>query len=343
MNELDRILPNIHSRAGDLDRSGNWPEQDLRDLAALGANRWFVRQQFGGDGVDPLELHLRYEAIASASVSVALILSQRDSAVGFIEGGENSALREELLPQLARGEFFSTIGIAQLTTSRQGGLRATSHGDGYRLNGLIPWSTGAAVAKYVVAGAVTDDQRQMLFVLPTGLSGVQVKPPLELVALRSTWTSQIELNDVHLESRWILRGPMEKVLSRSSKGLPLGQIFLAFGLCKGALELIQEEGSERARSLHEKFAYQLGSIRGEVLELCKPGNEAAAGAAAPRVRASCHDLAIRITQSTVALYKGSALLMDHPAQRLAREAMFFLVWSCPDPVIDCTVNVLSEG
>ena len=30
---------------------------------------------------------------------------------------------------------------------------------------------------------------------------------------------------------------------------------------------------------------------------------------------------------------------DH--QRLAREAMFLLVWSCPDPVIDCTVDLLS--
>jgi alkylation response protein AidB-like acyl-CoA dehydrogenase len=342
MTELDRILPQIRSHAGDLDRSGNWPEQDLRELDRLGASRWFVPKQFGGDGIDPRELHLRYESIASASVSVALIISQRDSAIGFIEGGDNSALREQLLPGLARGEFFSTIGIAQLTTSRQGGLHATSQGDNYLLNGLIPWSTGAAVAKFIVAGAVTDDHRQILFVLPTELPGIAVKPPLELVALRSTWTSQIELKDVHLESRWLLRGPMEKVLSRSSKGLPLGQIFLAFGLCKGALDLIQQEGSDRAKSLHDKFAHQLAAIRGEVLDLCKPGHESQAASAAPRVRASCHELAIRMTQSAIALFKGSALLIDHPAQRLAREAMFFLVWSCPDPVIDCTVNVLSE-
>jgi hypothetical protein len=51
---------------------------------------------------------------------------------------------------------------------------------------------------------------------------------------------------------------------------------------------------------------------------------------------------MRITQAAVALHKGSALVLDHPAQRLAREAMFFLVWSCPDPVVDCTVNVLAD-
>jgi hypothetical protein len=36
-------------------------------------------------------------------------------------------------------------------------------------------------------------------------------------------------------------------------------------------------------------------------------------------------------------------MTTHPAQRLAREALFLLVWSCPDPVIDCTVELLSEG
>jgi len=56
-----------------------------------------------------------------------------------------------------------------------------------------------------------------------------------------------------------------------------------------------------------------------------------------------YELALRITQSAVAIYKGTALLADHPAQRLAREAMFLLVWSCPNPVIDCTVGLLVEG
>ncbi len=342
MLQLDQTLAQIRGRATELDRSGRWPEEDLRDLTKIGWPKWFVPHRFGGDGIEPLELHLRYEAIASASVSTALIVSQRDSAVGLIDGSENFPLRDELLPQMARGEFFATIGIAQLTTSRQRGLKAIAEGDGYRLEGMIPWSTGAAIAKFIVVGAVTEDGRQILFVLPTDLSGVSVRPPLELVALRSSWTSQIEISNARLDRRWLLRGPVEKVMSGSSKGVPLGQIFLAFGLCKGALELIQDEKSDRARSLADKFGRQLGQIRGEVLELCQNNREAEAAENAPRLRASCHDLAVRMTQSAVALYKGSGLLLDHPAQRFAREAMFFLVWSCPDAVIECTVNNWSE-
>jgi alkylation response protein AidB-like acyl-CoA dehydrogenase len=83
--------------------------------------------------------------------------------------------------------------------------------------------------------------------------------------------------------------------------------------------------------------------RAEVAALCQPGREADAAAANARLRGTCNDLALRVTHAAVALYKGAALLRDHPAQRLAREAMFLLVWSCPNPVIDCTVDLLSEG
>ena len=36
---------------------------------------------------------------------------------------------------------------------------------------MIPWCTGAAKAKVIVAGAVTEDGRQILFALPTDLTG----------------------------------------------------------------------------------------------------------------------------------------------------------------------------
>jgi alkylation response protein AidB-like acyl-CoA dehydrogenase len=342
VENLTKILPAIAARATSLDRTGDWPAEDLHDLGNIGAWRWYVPRQFGGEEIDPLLLHLRYEAIASASVATALIISQRDSAIGLIEGGENPDLRQEILPPLARGEYFATIGIAQLTTSQQGGLNAVEEGDAYRLDGVIPWSTGAAKAKFIVAGAVTEDSRQILFVLPTDLPGVTVQPPLELVALRASWTSRVELHGVRLDKRWLLRGPVAKALAGPSRGIPLSQAFLGFGLCRGALDLIARHDSDRARSLADRFSEQYLSLHNEVVALCQPGREADAAAAGPQLRASCNDLAMRITQAAVALHKGSALLLDHPAQRLAREAMFFLVWSCPDPVVDCTVNTLAN-
>src|SRR5688500_4939954 len=192
------LLGELRTHADADDLSGNWPAADLRALADIGATRWAIPREFGGDERPPLDVHLGYEAVARASLNVALILSQRDSAVGMIDGAESSARRGELLSDLARADApFTTVGIAQLTTSRQGVppvLRATPHRDGYRVDGYIPWSTGAAHAAFVVAGAPvvgSGAAGQVLFLLHTGRPGVRVEPPLPLVALRASWTSQI--------------------------------------------------------------------------------------------------------------------------------------------------------
>ena len=78
-----------------------------------------------------------------------------------------------------------------------------------------------------------------------------------------------------------------------------------------------------------------------MLAINEPSNAPSPEAVAS-VRGRCNELAGRMTHAAVTLYKGSALMIDHPAQRLAREALFLLVWSCPSPVIECTLKELIE-
>ena len=290
---------------------------------------------FGGDELEPLELHLRYEQLARKSLALALILTQRDSAVGIIAAGGNDRLLAEV-----RDGAFVTVGIAQLTTSRQGGAPALSWRDG-RVNGVIPWATGAANAKYVVAGAAADDAGgQVLFAIPTDAPGVTIEPPLPLVALRETWTSQVRCENVAIDRDLVLLGPAPNVLSLRRKSVPIPQAFLALGHARGALDLIAEHDSDRARNLVRKLGKQIDALHARVVAACAPGSDPSL---IPLLRGECNELALRVTHAAVALYKGNALLLSHPAQRLAREAMFLLVWSCPDPVIDCTVDLLADG
>jgi alkylation response protein AidB-like acyl-CoA dehydrogenase len=338
---LEPLLPGIRRHADALDQSGDWPANDLQDLARAGILGLAIPTEFGGAEASSLTQHLVYEAIARASLGVALILSQRDAAIGLIEAS-TSNLRRALLLELAAGAF-STVGIAQLTTSRQGGtpaLRAEQDSDGYRVNGVIPWCTGAAKAMFIVAGATNEGSRQILFSLPADAAGLTIDPPMPLVALRSAWTTSLHCDGVLVPDSAILQGPADKVLARNNH-LPLGQAFLAIGLCRGALDLIQEHQSAAARTAAARFESHLHELRGRIMDLSQPGREADATAAAPEIRSECNDLALRITHASVALYKGTALLAGHPAQRLAREAMFLLVWSCPNPVIDCTIDLLS--
>ena len=180
----------------------------------------------------------------------------------------------------------------------------------------------------------------VLVLLEKGACGVRVDESMPLVALASTMTTSIRCEGVVIPKESVLRvGKL--VLSRGNH-LPLAQVYLAMGLCRGAIDLVTEYRSAAAEKARERFDEQLVRLRGEVIELSQAGREAEATAAAPGLRGRCNDLVLRATHAAVTLYKGTGLLAGHPAQRMAREALFLLVWSCPTPVIDCTIDLLTE-
>jgi alkylation response protein AidB-like acyl-CoA dehydrogenase len=337
----DAARAQIRLRANELDQSGDWPAEDLALLGEAGAFRAAIPRELGTEH-SGLAQHLLYEEIARASLAVSLILSQRDAAVGLIVASDSPA-KEQLLPRLASGNVFITVGIAQLTTSRQGAepaLRAERIAGGYRLHGLIPWCTGAAKAEQIVVGAVAENGRQVLFLLPSDARGVRLDTPMQLAAMRATWTSSLRCDGVHIDDAMVLKTG-DRVLARANQ-LPLGQTFLAMGLCRAAIDLIGELNSATADRAIARLDSQLALVHTEVMALSQPGSEGPANDAAPAIRGRCGDLALRATHAAVALYKGTGLMAGHPAQRLAREALFLLVWSCPSSVIDCTVDVLTE-
>jgi hypothetical protein len=79
---------------------------------------------------------------------------------------------------------------------------------------------------------------------------------------------------------------------------------------------------------------------------------AAGGAGSPgpsveSVRQKANSLVLRAAQAYLAASKGAGFVAGHPAERAVREAMFFLVWSCPAPVVSAALRefacVIDDG
>ncbi|MFM9064518.1 MAG: hypothetical protein ACKOOI_16005, partial [Pirellula sp.] len=51
-----------------------------------------------------------------------------------------------------------------------------------------------------------------------------------------------------------------------------------------------------------------------------------------KLRKEANDLTLRVAQAFVGIEKGTGYLADSDASRWVREAMFFLVWSCPQAI-----------
>ncbi|HVA50510.1 MAG TPA: acyl-CoA dehydrogenase family protein [Pirellulales bacterium] len=333
---LDQLCLALAARADALDTSGDWPAEQLDLCRRFGVNRWFVGPEWGGAGWSELDLMRGLMRLSSACLATTFVLTQPLGVCRRLTVCENHALRDDLLPKLAGGEVFATVGISHLTTSRRHlakpVLAARQSDEGFVLNGSIPWVTGAVRADYVLTGATLDDGRQILTMLPTNLPGFTVGEPARLVGLTATMTGGAECRDVLVDRRWLLAGPTENVLS--GKGAGTGGVqtsALALGLAAGALDYLEREAALRAdlmapaASLREVHS----ELEAELLTLAAGGE----GCSPDELRSRANSLALRATQGALTAAKGSGYVLGHPAGRWCREALFFLVWSCPQPVM----------
>jgi alkylation response protein AidB-like acyl-CoA dehydrogenase len=339
------LIAALSAHAAAADGDPVWPEASWAAVREAGVLAWAVSRAHGGSELPFRELLDGYERLAGACLTTCFILSQRDAACRRLRDGESARLRDELLPPLARGETFATVGLSQLTTSRQHlgpALTARLTDDGVLLDGSIPWVTGAARADHVIVGAVLDDGRQVLLAMPRGLAGVSVGPPLELAALVGSLTAEVRCDRVHVDRRWLLAGPAANVMAlggRASTG-GLETSCLALGLTGAAVAYLNDEASRRAdlRETASRLACEWQGLREQMHTLARDGSTPAAAA---DLRADANGLVLRATQAALTAAKGVGFLRSHPAQRWARQALFFLVWSCPRPAAEATLELLA--
>jgi alkylation response protein AidB-like acyl-CoA dehydrogenase len=337
-------LKTLTANAREADEKAAWPAASWDALTQAGVLGWSVGREHGGAECAATALLAGYEQLASACLTTCFILSQRDAAVRRIGASANESLRCELLGFLARGERFATVGLSQLTTSRQHlkpTLVARSVRDAFVFDGAIPWVTGAAHADYLVIGAVTETGMQLLAALPGDLPGVHVGPPLDLMALQGSLTAEVRLEQVALDRRWLLAGPAERVLvtGRSGPG-GLETSCLALGLAGAAIDYVVQEAVVRAdlREIADNLERERRKLREELNLLA---NEGGAAEHATALRTLANSLVLRATQVALTVSKGTGFLRNHPAQRWARQALFFLVWSCPRPTTEATLAHLA--
>jgi alkylation response protein AidB-like acyl-CoA dehydrogenase len=328
------FLEELSRHARQADEEAVWPEASWECLKELGALRWAIPRAYGGDGYAGPDLLERYESVAGACLTTAFILSQRDAAVRRLCDSGNDRLCREILPILASGRHFATVGVAQLTTSRQYGrpaVVARRQGDDFIIDGTIPWVTGASQADYIIIGAVMDEG-QILAVLPGKSPGVQVSRAMALMALQGSLTAEIRCEGVGLERQWLLAGPVQRVMpvGKGSAG-GLETSCLALGLAGAAIRHIFAEAARREDLADDarRLESAMQGLRQDLFRIARDG-VTADGAQSLRTRANT--LVLQATQAALTASKGTGFLRDHPAQRWARQALFFLVWSCPSPV-----------
>ncbi len=336
--QLDTLTRRLAEWAGEYDESGQWPARSVDLIAEMGGARWIVPAEFGGDPLPHADILRAYEAMSAGCMSTSLIVTQRDGAVDLIANSPNQAMKAKHLPRLAHGDYHTTVGISQLTTSRRAGsplVAAEPDGDGYRLSGMIPWATGAERATIIVTGAVLPDGRQILAVAPTDREGITVETPERLLTLTASRTSSVQCDNYRIEPEEVLRGPAERVLALRTPVKPLVASACGIGVA-GAMRsfILSQKSGVRTyfQEVLDPLEQRFQSARATLYDAAEHADDPEFETPASDIRVLVNDVVIRMAAVAVTLGKGGGFLAHKPLQRQAREALFFLVWSTPASV-----------
>jgi alkylation response protein AidB-like acyl-CoA dehydrogenase len=334
---------------GTMEDDAAWPARQIRLCGEYGVFEWFIGVEHGGQGWSDADITRGYLVISEACLTTSFILTQLTGACRRIQDTKNEALRNRLLPGLLTGRHLATLGVSHLTTSRRylsgPAMQARQTDMGFVLDGFSAWVTGSTQADSVVIGAELPDGRQVLVALPTDRDGVSRPAAASMVALSASQTGPMCCDDVKITTDDLLAGPVEDVLLKGSGGGAGGlqTSTLALGLTRAALRYTAGEAERRpdlqvpVNALREEaerlVVMLLSAAAGE------PSSEGPSTVQALRVRAN--SLVLRATQMSLAAAKGAGYASRHPVGRWCREALFFLVWSCPQPVVEENLRELA--
>lgn len=288
--------------------------------------------------------------LSKSDLLTTFVITQHLGAIKRIAASQRVAsaeslrhIRRTVLPALLQGSQIASVGISHLTTSRlhlgRPAVEAIPDENGYRLRGEIPWVTGAPNVEQIVVGATLANGEQILVLLSPSAEGVRIGRSAEMIAMSASCTAAVSLDDVLISNDLVLDGPRENVLAgkRASGDTKSGAgglqtSTLALGLSYAALDYLSSESAKRPNlsPIVERFEQEHQALHQQIRGAASGEIEVDPGA----IRTAANGLVQRTTNAAMTTAKGAGLMADHPVARWCSQALFFLVWSCPQGVAE---------
>jgi alkylation response protein AidB-like acyl-CoA dehydrogenase len=341
----------IAPRAAEVDRSEEYPWDNVRTLTDSGFMGMTIPAAYGGPGRSYMDAVLVVEEMARVcGVTARIVVEGNMGAIGAIMSYGNDAqkrLAAELVlagdkPAICITEPEAGSAASEMTT------RAERKGDTFVINGRKHWITGGGVSKlHLIFARVFDggvEQGIGGFIAVRGESdGLVVGTREPAMGLRGIPETEILFEDLELPAERLIQPP--KGLARGFAGLMnaynsqrVGAATVALGIAQGAYDLALDYSQRReqfGRPICEfqglqwmlvDMNIQLEAARALVYKAadCGAGNFPDIGDAA-RAKILASESAIRVTNDALQVFGAAGYSRNQPLERMARDARMFTI------------------
>ncbi|MFP4458088.1 MAG: acyl-CoA dehydrogenase family protein [Candidatus Zixiibacteriota bacterium] len=327
----------------ELDETGEFPHDIVKELAASDLFGVFIPEEYGGFGGGIKEMCIVTEELSRACGGIALAYAATGLGAFPILLYGNKEQKKKYLGQIAKGESLAAFGLTEPDAGSDAGAiktRAKKVDGGYEITGNKIFITNGSEADIYTVVAVTDPTRgargASTFIVEKGVDGFSFGKKEDKMGIRASVTSELVFEDCFV--------PEENLLGREGLGFMVamktfdqsrpGVAAQALGIAQGALD----EAVKYARQ-REQFGKPVASFQGMKWMLADMATKLEAArslvyrsaeyvdAGAKNVSklsamAKCYasDIAMEITTDAVQVLGGYGYMREYPVEKMMRDA-----------------------
>jgi len=342
----------IAARAAEIDRTEEYPWDNVALLTEAGFFGMTIPAAYGGRGASYLDAVLVIEEMAKyCGITGRIVVEANMGAIGAIMkyGSEpQKRLAAEMVlagdkPAICITEPGAGSAASEMIT------RADRHGNGFVLNGRKHWITGGGVSRlHLVFARVfdargTDEGIGGFIAIRDQTAGLRIGAREPAMGLRGIPEAEIIFEDMALPAdalvlppRGLRRGFAD--LMNAYNGQRIGAATVALGIAEGAYELALAYSQEReqfGRPICEfqcvqwmlaDMATQIAAARMLIYKAaaCPEGDfPDVTEAAQAKIFAS--EMAIKVTNDALQIFGAAGYSRNRPLERMARDARMFTI------------------